>query len=269
MACEDYGRKLLRESGNLNLYSGNILIKSLPASHEICFALSHVIENWIAKQKFCDLKASDALDVYDEDDIEAYEEERDELKFSLKIFLYNQNPELVKDIVNQAIRHLKCDKIDNVTISCPLSDPDGPGGIRRIEYNTVKQTWQELEKLVVSGHIGSIGVTDFDYESLKELCENANIAPSSNSVKLLNCCIPPDDLAAYAADNDINLLTHNDSTVILPHRCLQRVLGKKSESTLWKVQYIARYTTVIRCRAIVRSKGYFMKLKQHHSAELI
>jgi len=269
MACVDYGRRLLRESRSLNLYSGNILIKSLPASHEICFALSHVVENWVAKQKICNIKASDSLDVYDEDDIEDYEEEREELKFSLKIFLYNNNPSLVNDIVDQAIQHLKCGgRIDNVTISFANCDPDSPGGIRRIKYGTIKHVWQQLERLVTSGYISKLGVTDFDCESLKELCENTKVKPSSNSVKLLNCCIPPEDLCIYAADNDISLLTHNDSPVILPHKCLQRVLGSRSETALWNVQYIARYTTVIRCRAIVRSKGYFMKLEQDHPSSV-
>merc|ERR1712136_616254 len=176
MACIDHGRRLIRESKSLNLYSGNILIKSLPASHEICFALSHVVENWVAKQKICDMKASDVLDVYDEDDIEAYEEEREELKFSLKIFLYNNNSDLVSDVVNQAIKHLKCDgMIDNVTVSFPTNDPESPGGIRRIKYSSIKAVWQQLEKLVVAGDIKHLGVTDFDYESLKELCENTKV----------------------------------------------------------------------------------------------
>lgn len=266
MACVDHGRRLLRESKSLNLYSGNILIKSLPASHEICFALSHVVEKWVAKQKICDMQASDALDVYDEDDIEEFEEERDELKFSLKIFLYNNNPSLVNDIIDQALQHLKCDeRIDNVTVSFADCDPDSPGGIRRIKYSSIKPVWQQLERLVTSGYIDNLGVTDFDCESLKELCENTKVKPSSNSVKLLNCCIPPEDLCIYAAENDISLLTQSDSSVILPRKCLQRVLGSKSETALWNIQYIARYTTVIRCRAIVKSKGYFMKLEQDHS----
>ena len=50
-------------------------------------------------------QASDVLDVFDEDDIEAYEEEREDLKFSLKIFLYNNNPDLVSDVVNQGKIH--------------------------------------------------------------------------------------------------------------------------------------------------------------------
>ena len=36
--------------------------------------------------------------------------------------------------------------------------------------------WQQLERLVVAGDIKHLGVTDFDYESLKELCENTKVS---------------------------------------------------------------------------------------------
>ena len=50
----------------------------------------------------------------------------------------------------------------------------------------LQQVWHELEKLVVSGYINNIGVTDFDYESLKELCENSKVSSYIQDVMLLS-----------------------------------------------------------------------------------
>jgi diketogulonate reductase-like aldo/keto reductase len=49
---------------------------------------------------------------------------------------------------------------------------------------TVKDTWQAMEKLVDSGKVRSIGVSNFCVKDLEELLEYAQILPAINQVEL-------------------------------------------------------------------------------------
>lgn len=75
----------------------------------------------------------------------------------------------------------------------------------------LKPFWPGCENYVNKKKICFLGTSDLNLEQLKEFYEFPNIKPFSTQVNLEDCCDIPDDLANFAKEKSIQLLTHNDS----------------------------------------------------------
>jgi glutamate--cysteine ligase regulatory subunit len=78
-------------------------------------------------------------------------------------------------------------------------------------------------------------------------------------------------LILYAKQQQIELLTHNDCTNILPRGTLRQILGSGEEGSGVlagngndeglrgdvEPQWVVKYTAVVKDRGVVESKGYF------------
>jgi len=76
--------------------------------------------------------------------------------------------------------------------------------------------WKRLSDLRTAGRIGRLGVSEFSKQQLEILkaaaLANGAVAPEVNQVNLQDCCVLPKDLIDYAKAENIELLTHGDST---------------------------------------------------------
>ncbi|XP_060710902.1 glutamate--cysteine ligase regulatory subunit-like isoform X1 [Hemiscyllium ocellatum] len=183
-------------------------------------------------------------------------DEREDIRISAKLFICQPDIRIVKEAVTCACSELGVSQLDSVILSVvALSEENRPTREDLMPY------WKELEVLVQGQKVASIGVSDLDREVLEALCQHAQVQPSSNQVNLVSCCVIPPDLAAFAKDNNIQLLTHNDPADILPVGSFQQALRTSLQdprANEWVPHWILRYSAVIKERGIIKSKGYMV-----------
>ncbi|KAJ7874823.1 NADP-dependent oxidoreductase domain-containing protein [Mycena olivaceomarginata] len=76
------------------------------------------------------------------------------------------------------------------------------------EHPTFVETWKEIEKLLETGKVRSIGVSNFSIKTLEELLSQCSIVPATNQVEL-HPCLPQDDLKAYCDSKGILLTAYS------------------------------------------------------------
>lgn len=90
----------------------------------------------------------------------------------------------VKGAIQESLTKLGVDYVDCYLLHWPLAikvDQDGKTVFDKI---SIRDTWQELEQLVRDGMTKSIGVSNFNVQSLIELLTYAEVKPVCNQVEL-------------------------------------------------------------------------------------
>ena len=140
---------------------------------------------------------------------------------------------------------------------------------------TIVQTWRTLESLKQQGLIDQLGVSEFGSDRLAKFLPETKIKPSVDQINVKDCCVVPKTLILYAKENNIELLTHNDCTDILPPGTTRELLGpgEKGAGVLAATanasdddpglkgdiepQWVIKYTAVVKDRGVIENKGYF------------
>lgn len=139
------------------------------------------------------------------------------------------------------------------------------------DIETMAATWKTLEKLHSEGLVSKLGIAEFGVARLEKFLEHTTVKPSVNQINVRDCCVVPKPLILYAKQQQIELLTHNDCTNILPRGTLRQILGSEengsgilaSESNKDGLkgdvapQWVVKYTAVVKDRGVVENKGYF------------
>jgi L-glyceraldehyde reductase len=73
---------------------------------------------------------------------------------------------------------------------------------------TIADTWAAMEKLLDTGKVKAIGVSNFNIEKLEKLKTTAKIIPAVNQVEL-HPYLPQDDLLEYSQKNGIHLTAYS------------------------------------------------------------
>ncbi|ESN96249.1 hypothetical protein HELRODRAFT_67967, partial [Helobdella robusta] len=169
---------------------------------------------------------------------------------TVKIFLKEANEQLVSDALETTLNEMGICSVETVILSFkPVSDED-------VYLNSLKKLWKVLESLVGKGLVYTLGVCDLNINHLQTLYEWAEIKPIINQMNLANCCVIPPEMSQYAQNKEIQLLTHSDPVEILSDEALQELLVSK-----FAVQWVSRYSVLIKCRGIIKSKGFAVKAK--------
>jgi diketogulonate reductase-like aldo/keto reductase len=111
---------------------------------------------------------------------------RDELFLTTKLWNSNHRPERVKPAFEASCHRLKVDYVDAYLIHTPYAfrpgedqDPrDEQGQVIYDRGITLAETWQALERLVVEGRCGAIGLSDIGLDKLREIVAVARIKPA-------------------------------------------------------------------------------------------
>ena len=139
------------------------------------------------------------------------------------------------------------------------------------DIETMMTTWRTLEKLQQEGLVSRLGIAEFGVTRLAKFLEQVKVKPSVDQINVRDCCVVPKPLILYAKQQQIELLTHNDCTNILPRGTLRQLLGsgqdgcgvlagEGNEAGLRgnvEPQWVVKYTAVVKDRGVVESKGYF------------
>jgi glutamate--cysteine ligase regulatory subunit len=133
-------------------------------------------------------------------------------------------------------------------------------------------TWSVLEDLYNEGVVKKLGLAEFGSEKLSRFLPNVKVRPQVDQINVKDCCNVPPPLVELAKKENIELLTHNDCTDILPSGTLRELLGQgpKGAGVLAETkrgidgmkgdltsQWVVKYTAVVRDRGVVENKGYF------------
>ncbi|KAF2686716.1 hypothetical protein K458DRAFT_202002 [Lentithecium fluviatile CBS 122367] len=141
------------------------------------------------------------------------------------------------------------------------------------DIDTMITTWRTLEKLHAEGLVSKLGISEFGCARLAKFLPQTKVKPSVDQINVRDCCVVPKPLILYAKQQQIELLTHNDCTNVLPRGTLREILGsgEKGVGVLAgegqngaerlkgdvEPQWVVKYTAVVKDRGVVESKGYF------------
>ncbi|PVD22515.1 hypothetical protein C0Q70_18329 [Pomacea canaliculata] len=256
---------LIPKVNALEVRTGNIVnwnrLKRKPninPTEELSECITATVQKFLAASDKTELQYVTHIDCLDNDLHEPLqEEERGELKVTIKVFLCSKlPPQVIHESVEKVMEDLKVSFVETVLLSISMFNTE-----EEITVEQLKPYWKVLEKMVQEEKVLSIGVSDLDKTKLAELYEWAKVKPSTDQVNLASCCVMPKELTEYAKLVDVQLLTHNDPTELLPASKLQeaiRMCSTEPDSVGWVGQWVARYSVLVKCRGIIKSKGYVL-----------
>ena len=140
------------------------------------------------------------------------------------------------------------------------------------DLNAMVETWRALERLHEKGLALQIGLSEFGSERLEKFLPKTKVRPSVDQINVRDCCVVPKSLILYAKQENIELLTHNDCTNVLPSGTVRELLGtgERGAGVLAgpnddfdglkgnvEPQWVVKYTAVVRDRGVIENKGYF------------
>lgn len=184
------------------------------------------------------------------------------LKVTLKIFMTNWNYRQISDCVDTALSRLGVKTIKQLIITFPNDNDDEDG----FWLNNALTLWKNIEDLVYSGKVISLGVADLGFSRVKMLNEAVvRVRPSIYHYNVGDCCELSQELRNYAAEHNIYLLTHNDPNLSkLKGKVGEKIRSFLGDDQLFELGWFARYTVWDQSRSIVRSKGYILQFQKNH-----
>ncbi|KAI0782993.1 Aldo/keto reductase [Abortiporus biennis] len=117
--------------------------------------------------------------------------------------LWNDCHHKVKEAFEQSLNNLGLDYIDLYLMHWPMAQIDGPE-----EHPTIVDTWKEMEKLLETGKVKSIGVSNFGIKPLKRLLSQCKVVPVTNQVES-HPCLPYLELKNLCEDNGILITAYS------------------------------------------------------------
>lgn len=118
---------------------------------------------------------------------------REDVFICSKLWCSDFAKEHVIDACKLSLKNLQLDYIDLYLVHvpvqldkvlAPLFPDEEKKGILGYSPEMMKETWQEMEKLVEMGLVKSIGISNFTTKKVKDLLEFAKIKPVCNQVEL-------------------------------------------------------------------------------------
>jgi len=106
------------------------------------------------------------------------------------------------------------------------------GGLFSAEQNpSFVETWKEMEKLLDTGKVKAIGVSNFSIKTLSDLLPHAKVVPAVNQVEI-HPCLPQEDLLQFCKEKGIIVEAYSPlgqgNPLFMPH--LEPIAKKYSES---------------------------------------
>jgi glutamate--cysteine ligase regulatory subunit len=211
-------------------------------------------------------------------------EEPSQYDITVKLFYLpgadvRDRPRHTKDAVNLVLRELGVQSIDLLIVSFPGMSFDGDCEWEADKKNSAQgndaeeiESWPVLEELHSQGVVKRLGLSEFGSEKLARFLSRVKVRPQVDQVNVKDCCNVPPPLLKLAKREQIELLTHNDCTDILPSGTLRELLGQGvrgagvlSESKRGidgmkgdlTPEWVVKYTAVVRDRGVIENKGYF------------
>ncbi|KAJ6602162.1 aldo/keto reductase [Mycena sp. CBHHK59/15] len=118
--------------------------------------------------------------------------------------LGNVDHHRVREAFEDSLQKLQCEYIDLYLLHWPIAFRSVGKVLGPDEHPTFVETWKEMEKLLETGKVKTIGVSNFSIKTLAELLPHCSVVPATNQVEL-HPCLPQNDLKAYCEAKKILL----------------------------------------------------------------
>lgn len=192
------------------------------------------------------------------------ENEKSDVSVSVKLFLNNLDPEVLRQAVKTIMNEIGVDCIDTLILSFPekiFSHDDLPSDV-------IVPEWSVVQEFIDAKQIVNAGLSDFNAKYLEQFYKvlpDKSRKPTMNQVNITSCCKMPEDIVEFSKIHNIQLTTHIDPRELLSVETLQTIIRKNLhdyDSNGWIHLWCARYTLILKGRGIVKSKGYVVNCQR-------
>ncbi|XP_070532578.1 glutamate--cysteine ligase regulatory subunit-like [Ptychodera flava] len=270
----DFDTPVIPSATSIVIHSGNIInwnrLKrktTRSPAEELNVSLVATLNSWLKHVDRDHVRNLQSVACFDTKYIDKIpSEERDSLKVTVKLFACNIEPEMMRQALDRVCSELDVNKVDLLLLSMPERPLE-----EDLTVDHFKPVWEVLENLVDEGKIETLGVSDLDKTMLEELHDWARIKPSINQVNLQVCCQMPPDLTEYAKEKEIQLLTHSDPKDILPPKVFRDLMSDTchpEDGMNWYPSWSLRYSALVKCRGIIKMKGYIARAQRLSQQEI-
>jgi len=123
----------------------------------------------------------------------------------------------VEEACNESLKNLKLDYLDLYLVHAPLSyeyhpgDPfpkDTDGKSCKLDWVPVHVVWSHMEKLVESGKVRAIGVSNWPFLMVRDLLSFAKIKPAVNQIEI-HPYLQQSGLASFCTKHDIHISAYS------------------------------------------------------------
>jgi len=130
---------------------------------------------------------------------------RDQLFITTK--LTNEHHSRVKEGFELSLRNLGCGYIDLYLMHWPQALAEDGRALPADEFPTFIDTWKEMEKLLETGKVRSIGISNFSVKTLERLLPHVTVVPAVNQVEM-HPLLPQLELLDYCKSKSILLTAY-------------------------------------------------------------
>ncbi|KAJ7188602.1 Aldo/keto reductase [Mycena filopes] len=136
----------------------------------------------------------------------------------------------VKEAFEESLKKLDVSYIDLYLMHWPLGmiSPRSGKVLAPEEHPTYSETWKEMEKLMQTGKVKTLGVSNFSIKTLEHLLPQCEVIPATNQVEL-HPCLPQAELKAYCEAKNILLTAYSplgQSTFIMEDTTIKSIAEK-------------------------------------------
>ncbi|KAF8070431.1 aldo/keto reductase [Lyophyllum atratum] len=155
-----------------------------------------------------------------------------------EIFLTTKLPSDWKDVrgsFDESLKELDCGYIDLYLIHWPqheITSDSSQTYLQPGEQPDFIYAWKEMEKLLETGKVKSIGVSNFSVKTLTELLPHCTVIPATNQVEL-HPCLPQNELKHFCEEKGILLTAYSPlgrSTTFFSETSVQAIAEKLNVS---------------------------------------
>ncbi|GFR78560.1 glutamate--cysteine ligase regulatory subunit [Elysia marginata] len=259
-----------------NIINWNRLKRKLnqTSTEEVCDCIGTSLSNYLASVDKTELQYVTQLYRVNTENVEVFEDgEREEVKVTVKIFVCtSQSTAVIAEAVEKVLSELRTTYVETLLLAVSPPSDEEESEQSSVNLDLIKQYWEAMELLVSQDKVLSLGICDLNKEALEELYKWAKVKPTVNQVNLESCCVMPKDLTEFAKATNIQLLTHNDKPVFIPKERLQETIQQVSterDSEAWTPHWVLRYSGILKCRGIIKMKGYIFHAMRDHKKKLM
>jgi len=185
-------------------------------------------------------------------------DDRSDLRINVKLFLLSPNYQEIQKYLSQIFKYLEVKQLDSLIVSIPSESI-----LSQICMDDFCDLWTILGSYVKDHRILQLGVCDFTLEQLENMWLYAEIKPSINQIYSKRMCSVSQSLKEFAAENHIQLLSHDDRPDILPGDLFKTMFQEVVPNLIIESvepMMVCRYSIVYKNRSVIRSKGYISQI---------
>ncbi|PVU99036.1 hypothetical protein BB559_001049 [Furculomyces boomerangus] len=143
------------------------------------------------------------------------------------------------------------------------------------ETSAFVKLWLALIDRQNAGDFKLLGVSDFTLENLTKFKELGIPLPNINQINVPSNGDLSESLLEFSSDHNVELLSHKDQCCSITHKYLSQLtdstyfdpyipdyVTENGQNLNIRPRVVVKYSTIIKNRSIVRSKGYIVTLSQ-------